>query len=437
MDLTGTMEERNNELFIGGLGVKALKEKYGTPLQIIDQKTLKDKISCFKDNFQVEGLDCRVVYASKAFLNVYMVQLVKSLGLHIDAVSGGELYTILAAGMPAERIYFHGNNKLAAEIRQALDAGVGSYVVDSAADYQHLRSIAAEAGQKIRLLLRINPGIAADTHKYIQTTTEDSKFGMSMTDPRTEDLIEEMLADTQVDFVGFHCHIGSQVLKENFFFEEAESVIAFAKRMTDRYGMKVQELNLGGGFGVYYAEGDHPFDYATFLQKYAQYIKNEAGKQGLDRLAVISIEPGRSLVNASGATLYTIGQIKRTKAGLPFIFVDGGMSDNIRPALYQAEYEAVLANRLKDPVQATYRVGGKLCESGDVLLKAAPLPEAEAGDLLLMPNTGAYTYSMSSNYNRMGRPAVVFVEAGKDRLAVKRETYADMVRNDLSYEIDE
>ncbi|MDK6805240.1 diaminopimelate decarboxylase [Aerococcus sp. UMB7834] len=437
MDLTGTMEEKNNELFIGGIGVKTLKEKYGTPLQIIDQKALKEKISCFKDNFQVDGLDCRVVYASKAFLNKYMVQLVKSLGLHIDAVSGGELYTILASGMPAERIYFHGNNKLASEIREALEAGVGTYVVDSIADYHHLREVAVEAGQRIRLLLRVNPGIAAETHQYIQTTTEDSKFGMSMTDSRIEGLIQNMLADPQVDLAGFHCHIGSQVLKENFFFEEAESVISFAKKMSENYGMKVQELNLGGGFGVYYAEGDQPFDYASFLTDYAKYIKEEAAKQGLSELQVMSIEPGRSLINASGSTLYTVGQVKVTKAGLPFIFVDGGMSDNIRPALYQAEYEAVLANRLKDPVQATYRVGGKLCESGDVLLKAAALPKAEAGDLLLMPNTGAYTYSMSSNYNRMGRPAVVFLEDAKDRLAVKRETYADMMRNDLSYEMDE
>lgn len=432
MRLRGSMENQDGSLEIGGLSVQTLKEKYQTPLYIMDQAHLKETIKLFLENFKSSEFNTEIIYASKAHIHMYMAGLVTDLGLHLDVVSGGELYTALQSGVAPEVIHFHGNNKLPSELKMAVNNGIGNIIIDNTYEYQLLSEIAAEKNKKVPVTLRVNPSIEADTHKYIQTTTEDSKFGMNTKSQATRDLIQELAADTHLDFRGFHCHIGSQITDERYFFEEAEAMIAFVKEIEEKLQVKTFHLNLGGGFGVPHTEEAEFLDLGIFLRKYIQEIERLLKEYQLD-LETISIEPGRSLVNPSGSTLYTVGGIKETKRGLPYIFVDGGMNDNMRVSLYDAEYEAILANKLNESSMIDYRVAGKLCESGDILIEKERLPETEPGDLLLIPDTGAYTYSMASNYNRIARPAVVFVEDGESYLAVKRESYDDLLRNDVPY----
>ncbi len=430
MKFFGRMEARNNELYIGGVGVERLRQEYGTPLYVIDEGDFKEKAGVFMKNFRSEQFETRVIYASKAFTNLYMAGLLAELGLYMDVVSGGELYTALKGGMAPEKVYYHGNNKLLKELEFALTDKVGTIVVDNEYEYQLLSELANRKQVKLSVLLRVNPGIEAKTHKYIQTAKDDSKFGMSIFNQKTQDLIEEMSKDKYVDFRGIHCHIGSQVFDEKFFFASAHAMIQFAYEIATKLKVNIKEINLGGGFGVYYTEKDRPFELAVFLKKYIQVIEEKLNSLNF-RLETISIEPGRSLINNSGSTIYTIGHIKETITGRQYIFIDGGMTDNPRPALYQAEYEAGIANKINNEPVQEYTVAGKLCETGDILIENVKLPEASPGDILIIPSTGAYTYSMSSNYNKIERPAVVFVEEGECRLAVKRESYADLIRNDV------
>ncbi|MGI6579358.1 MAG: diaminopimelate decarboxylase [Saccharofermentanales bacterium] len=432
MKLHGTMRIANNQLLIGDVSVEQLRAEYGTPLYIIDQKHFTDQANIFLTNFRSDKFQTHISYASKAFSNLFVLGLAKELGLFLDVVSGGELYTALAAGYDPEKISLHGNNKLPEELEMALDNNIGRIIVDHRTEYSVLSALAAQRQRKVKVLLRVNPGIEADTHKYIQTTKEDSKFGMSISDPETYLLLNDMNSDSWLELEGIHCHIGSQILDKNFFFQEAEAMFSFARKLSDDYSIKLKEVNLGGGFGVYYTEADQPFDYAEFLAEYIVEIERIITQLKL-AIEIVSIEPGRSLINASGSTLYTVGAVKQPYQGKPFVFVDGGMTDNPRPALYQAKYEACLANRMQDEPTDNYRIAGKCCETGDILIEDVALPKAEPGDLLLIPGTGAYNYAMSSNYNRIPRPAVVFVEDGQSYLAVKRETYEDLIRNDQKY----
>ncbi|HHU52797.1 MAG TPA: diaminopimelate decarboxylase [Clostridiaceae bacterium] len=435
MKLHGTMKIENNQLLIGDVSVEQLRAKYGTPLYIIDQTHFAEQANVFLTNFRSEKFQTHISYASKAFSNLYILGLAKELGLFLDVVSGGELYTALSAGYNPEKISFHGNNKLPEELEMVLANDIGRIIVDHYTEYSLLSALAAEKQKKVKVLLRINPGIEADTHKYIQTTGKDSKFGMSIADPVTYVLLKDMNSDPWLELEGIHCHIGSQILDKEFFFREAAAMFSFARNLLDDYSIIVREINLGGGFGVYYTKEDQPFDYAEFLAEYIVEIERIITELDLT-IDTVSIEPGRSLINASGSTLYTVGAVKQPYQGKPFVFVDGGMTDNPRPALYQAKYEACLANRMQDEVTDNYRVAGKCCETGDILIQDIALPQAEPGDLLLIPGTGAYNYAMSSNYNRIPRPAVVFVENGQSHLAVKRETYEDLIRNDQKYFAD-
>ena len=432
MKLHGTMKIENNQLLIGDVSVEQLRAEHGTPLYIIDQKHFKDQANIFLDNFHSEKFQTHISYASKAFSNLYILGLAKETGLYLDVVSGGELYTALAAGYDPAKISLHGNNKLPEELEMALKNNVGRIIVDHHTEFLVLSALAAQKQKKVKVSLRVNPGIEADTHKYIQTTKEDSKFGMSIADPATCLLLQEMNSDPWLELEGIHCHIGSQILNKDFFFQEAAAMFSFARKLSDDYSIKVREINLGGGFGVYYTKEDKPFDYAEFLTEYIVKIERIIAELNLI-IEIVSIEPGRSLINASGSTLYTVGAVKQPYQGKPFIFVDGGMTDNPRPALYQAEYEACLANRMQEEPTENYRIAGKCCETGDILIEDVALPQADPGDLLLIPGTGAYNYAMSSNYNRIPRPAVVFVENGRSHLAVKRETYEDLIRNDQKY----
>ncbi len=430
MKFFGTMEARNNELYIGGIAAKILREEFGTPLYIIDEADFKEKAGTFTDNFKSEKFETKVIYASKAFTNLYMANLVSELGLHMDVVSGGELYTALKGGMAPEKIYYHGNNKSYEDLKFAITESVGTIVVDNEHEYRLISELSNKEQKKVSVLLRVNPGIEAETHKYIQTAKDDSKFGMSIFNEKTQWLIGEIEKDKYVDFRGIHCHIGSQIFDEKFFFAAADAMIQFAYDIEIKMGLDIREINLGGGFGVYYTEKDKPFPLPGFLRRYIRKIEEKLNSLNFD-VEVISIEPGRSLINNSGSTIYTVGNVKETITGRQYIFIDGGMTDNPRHALYQAKYEAGIANKINDEPVQEYTVAGKLCEEGDILIENIKLPKVKPGDILITPSTGAYTYSMSSNYNRNGRPAVVFVENGECRLAVKRESYDDLIRNDV------
>lgn len=433
MRLRGSMSVDKEELTIGGVPVSQLVEAYQTPLYVFDQADFKERAQLFLNKFQSNKFQTRVIYASKAFSNLYISGLAADLSLHIDVVSAGELYTVLRAGYDPQKIYMHGNNKSPEELSYAIKEDVGTIIVDNQHEANLIEEIAKDQGKKVRVLLRVNPSIVADTHKYIQTTNDDSKFGMSTRDPQIKPFIQSLIDSPQIDFAGIHCHIGSQVLKKTFFFEEAHVIVAFAKDVSQDLGIEIQEINLGGGFGVYYTKTDTPPDYASFLPEYIAEIEKQLDEYDLS-VATISIEPGRALINDSGTTLYTAGTTKETLDGLPLVFVDGSMADNPRVALYEAEYEAGLANKMNSPIAGRYRIAGKACESGDILNYDVALPEVEPGDIIAVPGTGAYNYSMASNYNRLRKPAVVFVEDGQMHLAVKGEDFADLVRNDLPYE---
>lgn len=430
--LLGTSEIKNNELYIGGVSVSDLKEKFGTPLYIIDQADLEDRMETFVTQFKSDQFETHISYASKAFTNLYMAGLCKKHGLHIDVVSGGELFVALEAGMDPAHIYFHGNNKTADEIQYALSAGVGTFVIDNIQELRWLNQLTKEMEKQTQALLRINPGIEASTHKYIQTTTNDSKFGISTDDEKIHDMIQSLIDAPHIDFRGFHCHVGSQVTDEKYFFQEAEAIVSFTSTISKRYDIDIKEINLGGGFGVQHTPESPSIDFESFLTRYIDVIEATLQKYKI-KPEVISIEPGRSMINNSGYTLYSVGHVKHTLEGLPLIFVDGGMSDNPRPSLYEAEYHAYLANKMENQVSENYRVAGKLCESGDVLIQSIELPAAESGDLLIIPASGAYTYSMSSNYNLMPRPGVVFVKEGQVVEAVKRQSYQDLIVNQRHY----
>lgn len=421
-----------NNVSIGSVSLERLKQDFGTPLYVVDEQDFIDRAKVFKDNFKSSKFETRILYASKAFTNFYMAGLVDSLGLYTDVVSGGEIYISLKAGEKAKNLYFHGNNKLRSELEQAVDADLGTIVIDNESEYELLDKILKEKNKVQACLLRINPSIDAHTHKYIQTGGDDSKFGMSVHLEQTKELIKKISKNQNFDFRGFHCHIGSQIHDEKFFFFEVAVMLKYAKDIENNLNIKIREMNFGGGFGVYYTSEDKPFDLETFLQRYAEKIEEKLLNLDMN-LETVSIEPGRSLINQSITMLYEVGVIKTTSTGLNYIFVDGGMTDNIRQALYGAKYEAFIANKISEEPTTKYTIAGKCCESGDILVKDVMLPKASAGDLLMIPNAGAYTYAMASNYNKLGIPAVVFVKKGNVKLAVKRQSFEDLVSNDEVY----
>lgn len=432
MKLQGNMKVENGRLTIAGADLRELADEYSTPLYIMDQAHFEAKARTFLDNFKSNLFEARVIYASKAFLNMYIAGLAESLGLFIDVVSGGELYTALEAEVDPKKIYFHGNNKTPDEIVMAITSKVGTIVVDGHMEGNFLIDFAKDLERDVDVLLRVNPEIEADTHKFIQTTKEDSKFGESIYEDKTMDLIKRLAEAENINFKGIHCHIGSQIFDEDSFFTEAKAMLAYAKEIEKNIGKQLEEVNLGGGFGVYYSQGDKPLDFESFLKKYIKLIEDEIQAQGL-KLKTVSIEPGRSLINSAGSTLYTVGWIKEKENSNSFVFIDGGMTDNLRPALYDAVYEAALPERFEEKAEEAYKVAGKCCESGDILIQEAFLPRPNPGDLLLISGTGAYNYSMSSNYNRIVKPAVVFIKNGVATVAVEREDYSDLIRNDRKY----
>lgn len=431
MNLRTFQINHQNHLEIGGVDVTVLAKTYQTPLYVMDEQAIRNQCRTFQKAFSHPKIQTEVIYASKAFLNIAMCELIKQEGLSLDVVSGGELYTALRAKFPTRKIYFHGNNKSIQELEFALENQVGTIIIDHEGEFKQLQKLKTKSQ---RVMLRINPGIEAHTHEYIRTTHHNSKFGVSIYDPKTLDLITQISKTKHLEFVGFHSHIGSQIFEEASLIDHAKAVLAFSKTVQEQLGICIPELNIGGGFGVYYTAEDQPIDLKQFLPQLLETLETYCQQIQVPYPKIL-IEPGRAIVAEAGITLYEIASIKETYGGKNYLFVDGSMADHMRTALYQAKYEAVVANKMHLENSKTMTVTGKACESGDILIKEIELPEAKPNDLLAVFSTGAYHYSMASNYNRLPKPAVVFVKDGKSKLVVKRETYADLVAHDLNLEV--
>ena len=430
MKLQGTMRINNaGHLEIGGVDTLDLVKEFGTPLYVLDEEAFRENCRRLKEAFASEG-DTQVIYASKALCTMATCLLVNEEGLGLDVVSGGELHTALSVDFPVEKIYFHGNNKTPDELQMAVKNRVGGVVVDNFHELKLLHQICEKVGQKQRIILRITPGIEAHTHEYIKTGQVDSKFGFTLPNGQALEAVKSLKDYPFLVYTGLHCHIGSQIFEMESFAHTAEVMMAFAAQIREETGLPTAELNLGGGFGIYYCEGDEPVSAEDWVKAVVPVVKEKAAKFGVPVPRVV-VEPGRAIVGPAGTTLYTVGSQKDIPGIRKYIAVDGGMGDNPRPALYGSKYEAVLANKAGQNPEETVSVAGKCCESGDMLIWDLQLPRVEPGDILAVSATGAYNYAMSMNYNRIPRPAMVLVGNGHADLILKRETYDDLLRNDV------
>jgi diaminopimelate decarboxylase len=427
-----TKVNKEGHLEIGGIDALELAGKYGTPLYVYDVALIRERARGFKQTFEKENMKAQVAYASKAFSTIAMVQLAEEEGLSLDVVSGGELYTAMKAGFPVERIHFHGNNKSREELEMALENRIGCIVVDNFYELELLKTLCAEKNTNVNILLRVTPGIEAHTHDYILTGQEDSKFGFDLQNGQAQTAVENALNHQCFNVLGLHCHIGSQIFDPTGFLLAIKKIVEKLAAWKQEFHFEAKVLNLGGGFGIRYTKEDEPIQPAQYVEAIIAEVKKWVEHYKMN-LPEIWIEPGRSLVGDAGITLYRTGSSKDVPGVRKYLAVDGGMSDNIRPALYQAKYEAVFANQPLSAAKETVSIAGKCCESGDMLIWDLPLPETSQDDILAVFCTGAYGYSMANNYNRLPRPAVVFVENGEVRLAVKRESYEDLIRLDLSF----
>ena len=408
--------------------IKKLAQKYKTPCYVFSETIIRRKCRQYVNAFSKRNVDFEVIYAGKAFLVKAMCNILKGEGLSLDVSSGGELYTALSAGFPPEKIFFHGNNKSREEIEFALKEKIGTMMVDSEYELDLIEQIAESLNTKVGIILRVTPGIDTHTHKYIQTGQVDSKFGISI--DRIPGFIKKILSKEYISFNGLHFHLGSQIFDLSPYVLAIKEMVKLMRKIKDLEGVNTLNLNLGGGLGVKYLESDLPPSTEYFVNLIVNNIENEVRKNNLT-MPKILIEPGRSIVAEAGITLYTIGNIKEIPGVRKYLITDGGMADNPRPILYEAKYEGVLVNKINNNLpEEVVTIAGKCCESGDILIKDLKLPSASVGDLLAVFTTGAYHYSMSSNYNRLPRPAVVLVNQGKDDVIVKKETYTDIVRND-------
>jgi len=431
MYLHGTSQiNSQGHLEIGGCDVTDLKAQFGTPLYIVDEELVRKRCREYIAAFRESGLNFQVAYASKAFCVMAMCRLADEEGLSLDVVSDGELYTALQAGFPAHRIHFHGNNKTVEEIEMAIDARIGCFVVDNFIELHLLNAIAAEKGQRVNILLRVTPGVEAHTHEYISTGQTDSKFGFDIGNGSAFVAVREASELANLELLGVHSHIGSQIFEVEGFQMAVERVAAFALRVRDELQVTFKVVNLGGGFGIRYVEGDTPLQVSQYVKAITDGVKTHFAALG-DTLPEIWVEPGRSIVGDAGTTLYTVGTSKEIPGVRKYVAVDGGMTDNPRPALYESKYEAILANRAKEEAVETVSIAGKCCESGDMLIWDLELPKVNSGDLLAVACTGAYNYAMASNYNRIRRPSVVFAKDGQADLVVARESFDNIVGNDL------
>ncbi|MCS7464620.1 diaminopimelate decarboxylase [Paenibacillus doosanensis] len=431
MYLHGTSKINDKgHLQIGGCDTIDLVERFGTPLYVMDEALIRQRCREYVEAFRASGLKFQVAYASKAFCVMAMCRIAEEEGMSLDVVSDGELYTALQAGFPAERIHFHGNNKSPQEIEMAIDAQIGCFVVDNMVELHMLNAIAGEKRQKVNILFRLTPGVEAHTHEYISTGQIDSKFGLDLDNGSAYRAVQEAIELPYIELLGVHSHIGSQIFEVEGFQLAVDKVIAFAAKVRDELDVLFSVVNLGGGFGIRYVDGDTPLPVAKYVEAITSSVKENFGKYGYP-VPEIWVEPGRSIVGDSGTTLYTVGTYKDIPGVRKYVAVDGGMADNPRPALYEARYEAMLANRAGEAEDELVSIAGKCCESGDMLIWDIQLPKVNSGDILAVSCTGAYNYAMASNYNRIRRPAVVFVKDGEADIVVKRESYDNIVGNDV------
>ncbi|EGQ0297112.1 diaminopimelate decarboxylase [Staphylococcus pseudintermedius] len=414
---------QNGELTLGGTSLKTLAQSFGTPTIVYDEAQIRQQMRRYHSAFQQNDIGYVLSYASKAFTCLQMVKLAAEEDFELDVVSEGELYTALEAGFDPQRIHFHGNNKTKHEIRYALESGIGYFVVDA---LDEIDLIEQYATKPVDVLLRVNPGVEAHTHEFIQTGQEKSKFGLSLKHGLALEAVEKIRNTNNIVLKGIHFHIGSQIEETTGMIETAKMVLNWL----DEHAITIDLLNLGGGFSAQYVEGDQSFDIEAGITEIVQAIKAEC-QQLKYPIPTLSIEPGRSIVAEAGVTLYKVGTIKDIPGVNKYVSIDGGMSDHIRTALYDAKYQALLINRNETPDE-TVTIAGKLCESGDIIIHEAKLPSSvKRGDYLAILATGAYHYSMASNYNQMQKPSVFFVKDGKAREVVKRQSLRQLIINDV------
>ena len=417
-------------LAIGGVSVTELARDFGTPLYIYDEATLRTNMRRYVEALHAGYPNALPLYASKAYSDPHVVKIAAEEGMGLDVVSAGEIAVALAAEFPLERIYFHGNNKLPEELTYALEVGVGRIVVDNFNEIDLLNTIAGEAGKSAKILLRIGPGVEAHTHDYIKTGALDSKFGFALPIGQAEEAVKRAQAAPNLDLIGIHAHIGSQIFDIEPYVDTLDLLIQFAREMTGKYGLDLQELSPGGGWGIRYTGADDPPPIEDLANTVTATVKDRMAALGWN-LPRLVVEPGRSIVGQAGVGLYSVGSSKTIPGVRKYVAVDGGMADNIRPALYDALYTVLVGNRMHDPAEETVTIAGRYCESGDVLFKDVEMPKLNPGDLIAVPSSGAYCLAMSSNYNLVPRPAVVLVNDGNARLIRRRETLDDLIQPHL------
>ena len=407
-----------------------LAAEYGTPLYLYDEETLRSLCREFRREFQGRYTDTKVIYAAKAYINVALVRLLRQEGLGMEVASGGELAVALAGDMPAAEVYFHGNNKGRQELQEAVLAGVGRVVVDNLYELGLLEEVARDADRVQHILLRVSPGVEPHTHAYISTGALDSKFGFPIETGQAEEAVRRALASRHLRLLGLHCHIGSQLLETEPHAQAVRVALGFAARMREE-GLQTVEFSPGGGFGIAYTRDQEPPIVAAYAEAITSALKRECEAPGFANLPTLVIEPGRAIVGPAGVALYTVGSRKAIPGVRTYVSVDGGMGDNIRPALYEARYEAVVANRMDQEAEERVTIAGKFCESGDILVSDVDLPATEPGDIIAIPASGAYCPAMASNYNMAPRPAILMVRDRTARLIRRRETYRDMMAADV------
>lgn len=428
-DCLGVNEK--GHLTISGCDTVALAEQYGTPLYVMSEDKIRDTCRRYKASIdRYYGGNGAPIYASKAFSCKEICRIVTSEGLDLEVVSGGELFTALSAGVDAKHIHFQGNNKSILEIEYAIENGVGDIVVDNLSELRRIEKISAEKGVVTSISMRIKPGIDAHTHEFIRTGQIDSKFGFALETGEAFEAVREAVRAEHVELIGLHCHIGSQIFDKSPFVLAAEVMLAFYNKIYTELGKKLTHLNLGGGFGIKYKDADAAVAYEDYMNDVSAAVHASCEKYGLT-IPKIYIEPGRSIVGEAGITLYTVGDIKTIPQIRTYVAIDGGMYDNPRYALYQSDYTCLVANRADQPANFKATIAGKCCESGDLIQENTMIQKPEIGDILAVLSTGAYNYSMASNYNRNVKPACVMIRDGQSRVIIKGETYEDLIRNDL------
>lgn len=423
----------DNTLYIDGVSSLDLVKKYGTPLYVMSEGHIREQMNTLKTKMMDKFENTLPLFASKSFSCIAIYKLAKEYGIGIDCVSAGEISIALKAGFDPKKIYFHGNNKLKSEIEYAIYHGVENFVIDNFYEIELVEQIAAKLDKIINATIRVVPGVTAGGHKFIQTAATDTKFGFSSHDGTYLRAIQNILNSPHIHFEGIHCHIGSQVFDIKKYEEAMHKFVHFAYEIYDEFGIVITKLNAGGGYGIAYTKDDEPLDFEMITEKIMEIITNGFVSKGWQRPMVL-IEPGRFVVGNAGITLYEIGSYKDIPGVKKYISVDGGMTDNIRSALYQAKYEAIVANKAGQEPTETVAVAGKNCESGDILIQSIALADPQPSDILAVFSTGAYHYSMSSNYNQLPKPAVVFTYEGKDRLVIRRQTFDDLTIYDIEDE---